>query len=231
VMNCHLAKYEPGPFLPPWLYIVIAVGTLLAWLLYYVLSEKTRLSFRPFKVGNLTIEPLKLESVEDLLKLGFDTESLTEETKQFLLLNSKRFGSCAIRALSDDDSSIITYFPAKLKTQFESETEPSLDIEWLPRYALFTPAPSEMALVVDHVILAETHREETNIKILLNCLVSIANQFEIGNLLFWSSAAKIFQCFIEKSDIPITLYADKFIIDIEKIESDIDIIKSNIQSA
>lgn len=190
----------------------------MAWLLYYVFSEKTRLSFRPFQIGNISIEPLRVESVEDFVKLGFDIESLTEEAKQFLLMNSKRFGSCGIKVVSGEVSSIVTFFPAKFVTQVESEIEPLFDIEWLPRYALFTPAPDEMALVVDRAFLAENHREEGTFKIIIDCLLSIANQFEIQKLLFWPLTAEIFQPFIEKAGIPIIRFEDKFFIDIENTD-------------
>lgn len=217
-MGWHLAKYEPAPFLPPWLYITLAVGTILLYFIYYLLKSKIRLDFKPFNIDGLHFEPLNFKSASQMENFQFILDSLLNMDGKFFEMNSKRFGACGMSVKSGEAISLMTFFPVR----FVPYRDTSFDIEWLPRFAFSVPESSQLALIVDHALFADEHRDEKQSRRIVTALLNIASDLEMGKLLFWPTVNEILSSEnLEKMGYSVIKQDDKYYIDIDQIQNSI----------
>lgn len=214
-MNWQLAKYEPLPFLPPWLYISLLVAFIVTWLLYSLFREKYKLQFEPFVINDITIWPLTGKKMQDISAVQNYIGELTDSERDFLRMNIDRFGNGGIIVDDSDSTSLMTYFPVK----FYKKEESAFEIEWLNRISLTRPNFEKLALIIDHVSIAEKHFESDILSSIIDGLIIIANDLDFGKLVFWKSVTEIIspELVSDYGYDPI-VSEDRFYLDIEKEE-------------
>ncbi len=223
-MSWHLAKYEPAPFLPPWLYLSLAIGAILVWFFYYLLKSKVRLDFKPFDSDGLRFEPLKFETSNQIDTFRVMLDSLPDMTVKFLKMNSKRFSACGMIVKSEESVSMIPFFPVR----FVPYKDSSFDIEWLPRFAFSVPESSQLALIVDNTLFAEEHRNKQKPAQIMEALISIAWDMEIGKLVFWPSVDEALSSEkLEEMGYPVIKQQDKYYVDIDQVQNSTSLINKS----
>ncbi len=214
-MNWQLAKYEPLPFLPPWLYISLLVAFLVTWLLYSLFREKYKLQIEPFAIDVLTIWPLTGKRAKEIPEVQDFMAELTGPEQNFLQMNIDRFGNGGIIAGDSESTSVLTYFPVKF---YENE-DFGFEIEWLNRLSFIRPDFENLALVIDHAKLAERHFESDIFSSIIDGMIKIADELNFGKLVFWESVCGVIrpELVSECGHDPI-VSEERFYLDIKKEE-------------
>ncbi len=138
-----LAKMEPLPFLPPWLYLALFGTVLLGWLMRYLFSwvkaRRINFDFKDIELDGLYFRPLKIEELSLV-------SGLTEQRLALAENEVGRFGAAGIIVESEGATiATVCFYPAEYPLM-GIETP---GIDWLAIASLYRENAQYAVLFID----------------------------------------------------------------------------------